>query len=51
MKIVILEGCYCVFVCFSFDSMLKVLKKTQFPRKEAMDVCHQNPAWKSLIKK
>ncbi|KAF7658406.1 hypothetical protein LDENG_00013170 [Lucifuga dentata] len=29
----------------------KVLKKTQFPRQEAMDVCHQNPAWKSLIKK
>ncbi|XP_076012222.1 HEAT repeat-containing protein 3 [Genypterus blacodes] len=29
----------------------KVLKKTQFPRKEAMDVCHQNPAWKCLIKK
>ncbi|KAM7423723.1 hypothetical protein PAMA_000203 [Pampus argenteus] len=29
----------------------KVLKKTQFPRQEAMDVCHQNPSWKSLIKK
>ncbi|XP_018522483.1 HEAT repeat-containing protein 3 [Lates calcarifer] len=29
----------------------KVLKKTEFPRTEAMDVCHQNPSWKSLIKK
>ncbi|XP_044027527.1 HEAT repeat-containing protein 3 isoform X2 [Siniperca chuatsi] len=29
----------------------KVLKKTEFPRKEAMDVCHQNPSWRSLIKK
>ncbi|XP_071377246.1 HEAT repeat-containing protein 3 [Centroberyx affinis] len=29
----------------------KVLKKTQFPSREAMDVCHQNPSWKSLIKK
>lgn len=29
----------------------KVLKKTQFPRKEAMDVCHQNPSWKGLIKR
>nr|XP_046270313.1 HEAT repeat-containing protein 3 [Scatophagus argus] len=29
----------------------KVLKKTDFPRKEAMDVCHQNPSWRSLIKK
>ncbi|XP_039990112.1 HEAT repeat-containing protein 3 [Xiphias gladius] len=29
----------------------KVLKKTGFPRTEAMDVCHQNPSWRSLIKK
>ncbi|XP_034740557.1 HEAT repeat-containing protein 3 [Etheostoma cragini] len=29
----------------------KVLKKTQFPRKEAMDVCHQNPSWRGLMKK
>lgn len=29
----------------------KVLKKTQFPKQEAMDVCHQNSSWKSLIKK
>lgn len=29
----------------------KVLKKTQFPTKEAMDVCHQVPSWKGLIKK
>ncbi|XP_076603709.1 HEAT repeat-containing protein 3 [Chaetodon auriga] len=29
----------------------KVLKKTEFPRQEAMDVCHQNPSWRSLIKK
>ncbi|CAK6958821.1 HEAT repeat-containing protein 3 [Scomber scombrus] len=29
----------------------KVLKKTQFPKQEAMDVCQQNPSWKSLIKK
>ncbi|XP_038557057.1 HEAT repeat-containing protein 3 [Micropterus salmoides] len=29
----------------------KVLKKTEFPRKEAMDVCHQNPSWRNLIKK
>ncbi|KAM3626165.1 uncharacterized protein V6R79_023947 [Siganus canaliculatus] len=29
----------------------KVLKKTEFPKKEAMDVCHQNLSWKSLIKK
>lgn len=29
----------------------KVLKKTQFPRKEAIDVCHQNPSWKGLIKR
>ncbi|XP_041792419.1 HEAT repeat-containing protein 3 [Chelmon rostratus] len=29
----------------------KVLKKTEFPRKEAMDVCHQTSSWRSLIKK
>uniref|UniRef100_A0A8P4GED2 HEAT repeat containing 3 n=1 Tax=Dicentrarchus labrax TaxID=13489 RepID=A0A8P4GED2_DICLA len=29
----------------------KVLKKTEFPGKEAMDVCHRNPSWRSLIKK
>ncbi|KAM3849648.1 HEAT repeat-containing protein 3-like [Diretmus argenteus] len=29
----------------------KVLKKTQFPSQEAMDVCRQNPSWKGLIKK
>ncbi|KAF1393135.1 hypothetical protein PFLUV_G00035320 [Perca fluviatilis] len=29
----------------------KVLKKTEFPRKEAMDVCHQNSSWRGLIKK
>ncbi|XP_059215292.1 HEAT repeat-containing protein 3 [Centropristis striata] len=29
----------------------KVLKKTEFTRKEAMDVCQQNPSWKGLIKK
>ncbi|XP_069546482.1 HEAT repeat-containing protein 3 [Brachyistius frenatus] len=29
----------------------KVLKKTEFPRKEAVDVCHQSPSWKGLIKK
>uniref|UniRef100_A0A668A2B5 HEAT repeat containing 3 n=1 Tax=Myripristis murdjan TaxID=586833 RepID=A0A668A2B5_9TELE len=29
----------------------KVLKKTEFPSREAMDVCHQNPSWKCLIKK
>ncbi|XP_059927688.1 HEAT repeat-containing protein 3 [Gadus macrocephalus] len=29
----------------------KVLRKTQFPCKEAMDVCQQNPSWKCLIKK
>ncbi|XP_023131606.1 HEAT repeat-containing protein 3 isoform X1 [Amphiprion ocellaris] len=29
----------------------KVLKKTEFPRNEAMDVCHQNPSWRGLIKK
>lgn len=29
----------------------KVLKKTEFPRKEAMDVCHQSPSWRGLIKK
>ncbi|XP_056881709.1 HEAT repeat-containing protein 3 [Takifugu flavidus] len=29
----------------------KVLKKTDFPRKEAIDMCHQSPSWKSLIKK
>ncbi|XP_078109262.1 HEAT repeat-containing protein 3 [Sander vitreus] len=29
----------------------KVLKKTEFPRKEAMDVCHQNPSWRGLMKK
>ncbi|XP_019129859.1 HEAT repeat-containing protein 3 [Larimichthys crocea] len=29
----------------------KVLKKTEFPRKEAMDVCHQNASWRSLTKK
>uniref|UniRef100_A0A3Q3WTC3 SYO1-like TPR repeats domain-containing protein n=1 Tax=Mola mola TaxID=94237 RepID=A0A3Q3WTC3_MOLML len=28
----------------------KVLKKTDFPRKEAMDVCNQNPSWRSLTK-
>ncbi|KAM6949693.1 HEAT repeat-containing protein 3 [Lycodopsis pacificus] len=29
----------------------KVLKKTEFPRKEAMDVCQQIPSWRCLIKK
>ncbi|XP_054626821.1 HEAT repeat-containing protein 3 [Dunckerocampus dactyliophorus] len=29
----------------------KVLKKTQFPGQEAMDVCRQTPYWGSLIKK
>ncbi|CAL8349941.1 unnamed protein product [Merluccius merluccius] len=29
----------------------KVLKKTQFPCREAMEVCQQNPSWKCLIKK
>lgn len=29
----------------------KVLKKTEFPKREAMDVCHQNPSWRGLIKK
>ncbi|KAK7913501.1 hypothetical protein WMY93_013712 [Mugilogobius chulae] len=29
----------------------KVLNKTDFPRHEAIDVCHQNSAWKCLIKR
>ncbi|XP_071257296.1 HEAT repeat-containing protein 3-like [Salvelinus alpinus] len=29
----------------------KVLKKTQFPSSEAMDVCRHNPTWKILTKK
>ncbi|CAL9702046.1 unnamed protein product [Knipowitschia caucasica] len=29
----------------------KVLKKTEFPRPEAIDVCHQNLEWKSIIKR
>ncbi|CAG14321.1 unnamed protein product, partial [Tetraodon nigroviridis] len=29
----------------------KVIKKTNFPRRETIDLCHQNPSWKSLIKK
>ncbi|CAN9506785.1 unnamed protein product [Ophioblennius macclurei] len=29
----------------------KVLKKTEFPRKEALDTCQRNPSWRSLIKK
>ncbi|XP_031704657.1 HEAT repeat-containing protein 3 [Anarrhichthys ocellatus] len=29
----------------------KVLKKTEFPRKEAMDMCQQIPSWRCLIKK
>ncbi|KAK1891823.1 HEAT repeat-containing protein 3 [Dissostichus eleginoides] len=29
----------------------KVLKKTEIPRKEAMDVCGQNSSWKGMIKK
>ncbi|XP_046898389.1 HEAT repeat-containing protein 3 [Hypomesus transpacificus] len=29
----------------------KILKKTQFPSSEAMDVCSQDPMWKCLIKK
>ncbi|XP_042338612.1 HEAT repeat-containing protein 3 [Plectropomus leopardus] len=29
----------------------KVLRKTEFPRKEAMDVCHKNPSWRGLEKK
>uniref|UniRef100_A0A8C7HQU8 HEAT repeat containing 3 n=1 Tax=Oncorhynchus kisutch TaxID=8019 RepID=A0A8C7HQU8_ONCKI len=29
----------------------KVLKKTQFPSSEAMDVCRHNPTWKMLMKK
>ncbi|XP_029495436.1 HEAT repeat-containing protein 3 isoform X1 [Oncorhynchus nerka] len=29
----------------------KVLKKTQFPSSEAMDICRHNPTWKMLMKK
>ncbi|KAJ7994915.1 hypothetical protein DPEC_G00254460 [Dallia pectoralis] len=29
----------------------KVLKKTQFPSRDAMNLCQQNPTWKILIKK
>lgn len=29
----------------------KVLKKTEFPKKETVDLCHQNPSWRGLIKK
>ncbi|XP_034385360.1 HEAT repeat-containing protein 3 [Cyclopterus lumpus] len=29
----------------------KVLKNTEFPKKEAMDVCQQIPSWRGLIKK
>ncbi|KAG7242571.1 hypothetical protein INR49_020284 [Caranx melampygus] len=28
-----------------------VLKKTEFPKTEAMDVCRQSPSWRGLIKK
>ncbi|KAF0043484.1 hypothetical protein F2P81_004821 [Scophthalmus maximus] len=39
-----------VNMCCS-DVTQKVLKKTEFPRTEAMDVCHQNPSWRGLIKR
>lgn len=29
----------------------KVLKKTEFPRKEALDVCQRDASWRGLIKK
>lgn len=29
----------------------KVLKKTEFPKKEAVDLCQENPSWRGLIKK
>lgn len=29
----------------------KVLKKTAFPREEAITVCHENPSWRGLIKR
>uniref|UniRef100_A0A1A7YAF7 HEAT repeat containing 3 n=1 Tax=Iconisemion striatum TaxID=60296 RepID=A0A1A7YAF7_9TELE len=29
----------------------KVLKKTNFPRQEALSVCHQDPCWKGLTKR
>lgn len=29
----------------------KVLKKTEFPRPDAIDVCHQSSSWKCLIKR
>ncbi|KAK5873627.1 hypothetical protein PBY51_018652 [Eleginops maclovinus] len=29
----------------------KVLKKTEIPRKEAVDVCRQNSSWRGMIKK
>ncbi|XP_034536328.1 HEAT repeat-containing protein 3 [Notolabrus celidotus] len=29
----------------------KVLKKSEFPGKEAMEVCKQNPSWRGLMKK
>ncbi|XP_056269042.1 HEAT repeat-containing protein 3 isoform X1 [Pseudoliparis swirei] len=29
----------------------QVLKKTEFPRKEALDVCQQVPSWRGLLKK
>lgn len=35
----------------SYSIPEKVLRKTEFPRKEAMDVCHQNPSWRGLTKK
>ncbi|RVE74815.1 hypothetical protein OJAV_G00025780 [Oryzias javanicus] len=29
----------------------KVLKKTEFPRQEAIDVCQQNPSWRGVAKR
>uniref|UniRef100_A0AAX7TVC0 SYO1-like TPR repeats domain-containing protein n=1 Tax=Astatotilapia calliptera TaxID=8154 RepID=A0AAX7TVC0_ASTCA len=31
--------------------VFKVLKKTEFPKKETVNLCHQNPSWRGLIKK
>uniref|UniRef100_A0AAX7UNQ3 SYO1-like TPR repeats domain-containing protein n=1 Tax=Astatotilapia calliptera TaxID=8154 RepID=A0AAX7UNQ3_ASTCA len=41
--------CLCSFIENSLSHT--VLKKTEFPKKETVNLCHQNPSWRGLIKK
>lgn len=44
----VVYGDFCHWI---FLFLNQVIQKTNFPRREAIDVCRQNPSWKCLIKK